>query len=148
MKLDKFLEASPLFWIYAAHSEVFKRFQSELNKENLTFIQSLILVGVFFEETGVTPSSLVKSLRVTPSVVSHALGALVAEGLLLRRQVEGDARKNHFKATSSGKRKVEKLIKVFDSFQNHLEKDIGVRRLVTWNKRAKQMIDSSHDYFN
>ena len=73
MKIEKFLNSSPIFHAYLLSEKLFTPFQAILKKEGLTFIQSMILASLYFEEESVTPTVISDSLNTSPSNVSHAV---------------------------------------------------------------------------
>jgi DNA-binding MarR family transcriptional regulator len=129
MRIEKFLDSTPLFTLFVAYDEIIGDFQKRLAKEGVHFLQALVLTGLFFEERPVRPSELTKSLRARKSNLSHALRSLEKAGLIERKTVPADARAYMFTLTREGRRRVPKLIKIFDSAQNQIEAVRGSRKL-------------------
>src|SRR5271168_1477774 len=122
MRIQKFLDSSPLFNLSLAYDEIIGDFQVRLAKEEVHLLQALILTGLFFEEKPVRPTELAKTFSAAKSNMSHALRALERKGLVERKTAtEEDARAYFFSLTKEGKKKVPKLIKIFDSTQDQIE---------------------------
>ncbi len=122
MKIDKFLESSPLFILFATHAEIIGGFQNRFAKENVHFLEALVLTGLFFEEKPVRPTELSKAFSTTKSNMSHTLRGLEKKGLIERKTSNKDARAYLFTLTREGKKKAPKLIKIFDSTEQQIEK--------------------------
>lgn len=131
MRIEKFLAASPLFALWATHTEVIGDFQKRLAGEGVHFIQALILTGLFFEERPVRPTELAKTLRTEKSTLSHALRSLEKAGWVERSLSDEDARAYFFSLTREGKKKVPRLIKLFDQVQDHIEADSRSQRFLS-----------------
>lgn len=129
MRIEKFLVASPLFNFYSAYDQVLGDFQKRLRDEEVHFLQALILTGIFFEERPVRPSELAKILRATRPNVSHALRNLEKRGLVERRTSKEDARAYLFDLTREGRKKVPRLVKLFDSTENKIEQALGGKKV-------------------
>lgn len=122
MRIQKFLDSSPLFNLSIAYDEIIGDFQKRLSAENVHFLQALTLTGLFFEERPVRPTELAKAFSSSKSNMSHALRDLEKKGLVERKISQGDARAYFFSLTKDGKKKVPKLVKIFDSTQDQIEK--------------------------
>ena len=129
MKIEKFLRTTPLFTLFVAYDEIIGDFQKRISKEEVHFLQALILTGLFFEDRAVRPSELAKVLRTGKSNLSHAIRGLEKAGLVHRATIQEDARAYLFTLTREGKKKVPRLIKIFDSAQEQIEAALGHKRL-------------------
>ena len=129
MRIEKFLSASPLFNLYSAYDQILGDFQKRLKLEDVHFLQALILTGIFFEERPVRPSELAKVFGSTRPNVSHALRSLQKHGLVERKTSSDDARAYFFNLTREGKKKVPRLIKIFDSTEDEIEKGLGGKKI-------------------
>lgn len=129
MRIKKFLEASPLFNLYAAYDQVLGDFQKRLRREDVHFLQALILTGIFFEERAVRPSELATIFRSTRPNISHALRSLEKRGFVERNTSREDARAYLFNLTREGKKKVSRLIKIFDSTEEQIEQALGGKKV-------------------
>jgi DNA-binding MarR family transcriptional regulator len=139
MRIEKFLGASPLFNLYSAYDQILGDFQKKLRREDVHFLQALIMTGIFFEERSVRPSELAKILRTTRPNVSHALRNLEKRGLVERRSSREDARAYLFDLTREGKKKVPRLIKIFDSTEDKIEKALGGKEV---NANLRHFVDA------
>lgn len=130
MRIKKFLAESPLFGLYTTYDQVLGHFEKQLKNENVGFLQALILTGIFFEEAPVRPTQLAKILQTTPPNMSQALKTLEWRGFIERTISKGDARAYLFNLTSAGRRKVPKLIKIFDSIENEVDRSLDSKKVV------------------
>jgi DNA-binding MarR family transcriptional regulator len=129
MRINKFLEESPLFNLAVTYNEVIGDFQTRLSKEGVHFLESLILTALFFEEKAVRPTELARTFQATKSNMSHSLRSLERKGLIERKTDNNDARAYYFSLTKEGKKISTRLIKVFDSTENRLEAAFGQRKI-------------------
>jgi DNA-binding MarR family transcriptional regulator len=129
MRIEKFLGASPLFNLYSAYDQVLGDFQKKLRHEEVHFLQALIMTGIFFEERPVRPSELARIFRTTRPNISHALRNLEKRGLVERRTSREDARAYFFELTREGKKKVPRLVKIFDSTEDKIEQITGGKKV-------------------
>lgn len=129
MKINRFLAESPLFNLALAYNEIIGDFQMRLAKEGVHFLEALIVTGLFFEDRSVQPTELANTLSATKSNMSHSLRSLERKGLIVRKSAEEDARAYFFSLTKEGKRLSAKLIKLFDSVENSLEKGFGTKKI-------------------
>lgn len=121
MRIEKFLETSPLFSLYVAYDQVLRDFQERLKREEVHFLQALIVTGIFFEERAVRPSELAATFKSSRSNISHAIRDLERKGVLERASQENDARGYRLSLSRGGKRKAARLAGIFDSIQNQIE---------------------------
>lgn len=129
MKIKKFLEHSPIFSLYLSTSQIIDDFQRSLMKQEVHFLQGLILTAIFFEENDVRPFELSHEFNVDRSTLSHALRGLEKKGLVKRAMHQTDARGYVFSLTPAGKRKALILIKEFDRLQEGFEQFFGVKKV-------------------
>src|SRR3954454_21352696 len=93
MKIETFLEQSPLFAVNWAARKFEANVTRLLADKNLNFLEALILVSVLFEEPKrVSPSQLATVFSTTRGNISHCVSSLEAGGLLARRIDPDDAR--------------------------------------------------------
>ena len=129
MRIERFLNASPLFGLYSAYDLVMGDFQKRLRRENVHFLQALILTAIFFEERSIRPSELAETFRATRPNISHALRGLERAGLVERGTSDQDARAYLFSLTKDGRRKVARLIKIFDSTEDQIERGLEGKKV-------------------
>jgi DNA-binding MarR family transcriptional regulator len=129
MRIQKFLDESPIFNLSVAYDEIIGDFQKRLAQEQVHLLQALVLTGLFFEDKPVRPTMLAKTFSASKSNMSHALRSLEKAGLVERNISTGDARAYFFSLTKDGKKKVPRLIKIFDSSQNKIETAVGGKRI-------------------
>jgi MarR family transcriptional regulator, organic hydroperoxide resistance regulator len=129
MRIQKFLDSTPLFTLYLAYDQIIGSLQKRLTTEDIHFLQALILTGIYFEERPVQPSELAATLQSTRSNISHSLRSLEKAGWIERKTSLKDARAYFFTLTREGKKKVHRLIKIFDSAQEQIEKSLGGKKL-------------------
>jgi DNA-binding MarR family transcriptional regulator len=83
MRIDAFLQQSPMFAVNRAA----RRFESltahVLAEDSLGFLEGLILAAIFFEAPRlVKPSQLAETFSTTRGNVSHSVSSLEGKGLL------------------------------------------------------------------
>jgi DNA-binding MarR family transcriptional regulator len=122
MKIDNFIQKGPLFWLFELKKFWAETFGKHLKKEDVNFKEALILMALLFEgKKKVTPSQLVNSLSEKKSVISQSLTKLETMGLLKREIGITDARFISLELTREGMIKANRLIKMFEEFENFLE---------------------------
>lgn len=127
MKIDKYLQQSPLFALNAAYETVITSLNREMRQEGLNLLQGLVLTSLFFEgRTDVTPSSLADVFRTSRGNISHIISSLEEKGYVRRRLDVEDARRFHLELKPEGRRKALHLIRFYDRWQDFFEKEVGV----------------------
>jgi len=126
MRIDAFLEESPMF----AVNHAARRFESlagnALSADHLNFLEGMILAAMFFESpAAVKPSQLAEAFGTTRGNVSHCLSSLEAMGHLQRKINPEDARAYQLTLKPQGKKCAVRVIGVFDKLQRAFEKEIG-----------------------
>jgi DNA-binding MarR family transcriptional regulator len=126
MRIDAFLEQSPMFAVNRAA----RRFESltaqVLSGDGLSFLEGLVLAAMFFEAPlPVKPSQLAETFGTTRGNVSHCVSSLEGKGLLQRRIDPEDARAYQLTLKPQGKRCAVRVIGAFDKLQSKFEKEIG-----------------------
>src|ERR1700735_615884 len=96
MRIETFLEQSPMFCV----TLVARRFDALtarlLAADGLNFLEALILAALFFESrAAVKPSQLAETFGTTRGNVSHCISSLEAKGLVQRKIDPEDARAYH-----------------------------------------------------
>jgi len=127
MKIEKFLNSSPTFAAIFAAQFISKQISLKLKDHELTYLQALVLVAIFFEPSQeARPHTLAKSLRMTKGNVSHCISHLQAAGLIQYDSLRNDKRGSIVRLTTRGKAMVAKLIKYFDEMQRKTEDLLSV----------------------
>jgi DNA-binding MarR family transcriptional regulator len=129
MRIEKFLETSPLFNLAVTHDEIIGDLQRRLSKEGVHFLEALVITGVFFEERALRPTELARAFSSSKSNMSHTLRGLEKRGLVERKTSAEDARAYFFSLTKEAKRKAPRLIKIFDSTQSQIEKAVAGKKV-------------------
>jgi len=130
MRIRGFLEESPLFAITKAGRVLEAALNRALRGEELTFLQALVLVAIFFEDPAVvSPSQLADSFSTTRGNMSHCLSSLEARGLVRRQVDREDARVFRISIRPEGKQRAMRLIRTFDGLQKRLEREVGARNV-------------------
>src|SRR5674476_149937 len=115
MRIDAFLEQSPMFAVNRAA----RRFESltaqVLAADSLGFLEGLVLAAIFFEAPRlIRPSQLAETFGTTRGNVSHCVSSLEAKGLLLRKIDPDDARAYRLTLKPHGKKCALRVIGAFD----------------------------------
>ncbi len=126
MRIDAFLEQSPMF----AVSRAARRFDTLAGRamaaDKLNFLEGLTLAALFFDEpTPVKPSQLAETFSTTRGNVSHCVSSLEAKGLLQRVIDPADARSYLLGLTAAGRRTAMRVIKALDKLQAEFEQEAG-----------------------
>jgi DNA-binding MarR family transcriptional regulator len=126
MRIDAFLQESPMFAVNRAA----RRFESLAAKvlapDGLSFLEGLVLAALFFEAPRlVKPSQLADTFGTTRGNVSHCISSLEAKGLLQRKIDPGDARAYHLSLKPQGKKCALRVISAFDTLQKEFEDEVG-----------------------
>jgi DNA-binding MarR family transcriptional regulator len=128
VRIRSYLEESPVFAITKAARVLEASLNRALRGEDLTFLQGLVLVAVFFEDPVLAnPSQLADSFSTTRGNMSHCLSSLEARGLLKRQIDPGDARVFRIAIRPDGKKRAMRLIRTFDGIQNRMEREFGAK---------------------
>ncbi|HXC95847.1 MAG TPA: MarR family winged helix-turn-helix transcriptional regulator [Edaphobacter sp.] len=130
MRIEVFLQQSPVFQA----SRIARRMEASLNtileEEELTFFEALMLAAIFFEKKGgIRPSDLSETFQTTRGNVSHCVSSLEAKGLVRRRIDAEDARSFRLVLQPVGKKRAVRVVGIFDRMQTHFEKKIGAVKL-------------------
>lgn len=130
MRIDAFLQESPMF----AVSRAARRFEGlairALAGDRLSFLEGLTLAALFFEAPRpVKPSQLAETFGTTRGNVSHCITSLEAKGWLQRRIDPEDARAYQLTLKPQGKRCAVRVIAALDKLQREFEGEIGKNAL-------------------
>lgn len=135
MRINKYLEQSPVFAINLAYEAILTDLNRSLKEEGLNVMQALLLTALFFEEDrAVTPSMLAKAFHTSRGNISHSISHLEAKAWVRRKVDIDDARSFHIELRPEGRKKALALIKFFDKLQNHFESKMAAsacQRVVT-----------------
>jgi DNA-binding MarR family transcriptional regulator len=140
MRIDAFLEQSPVFAVNRAA----RRFESMttqlLAADGLSFLEGLILAAVFFESPQqIKPSQLAATLGTTRGNVSHCVSSLESKGLLQRSIDLEDARAYLLALKPAGKRCAVRVIAAFDQLQKQCEQAGGKTALNEMQKTLRKL---------
>jgi DNA-binding MarR family transcriptional regulator len=140
MRIDAFLNESPMFAVNRAA----RRFESVTGKaleaDNLSFLEGLVLSAMFFEAPRlIKPSELADTFATTRGNVSHCVSSLEAKGLLQRRIDAEDARAYQLTLKPQGRKCAVRVIGVFDKLQKQFEDEIGKTALREMLKTLRKL---------
>jgi DNA-binding MarR family transcriptional regulator len=140
MRIDAFLDESPMFAVNRAA----RRFDSLTTKvlagDSLGFLEGLILAATFFEAPRpVKPSQLAETFGTTRGNVSHCVSSLEAKGLLQRKIDPRDARAFQITLKPQGKKCAMRVIGAFDKLQKDFEDEIGKASLREMLKALRKL---------
>jgi DNA-binding MarR family transcriptional regulator len=126
MRIDAFLEQSPVFAVHRAARRFEVMTAQALAEDELSFLEGLSLAAIFFEmPRPVKPSQLAEAFATTRGNVSHCLSVLEAKGLVQRRIDPEDARAFLLSLKPQGKRCALRVIAAFDKQQKEFETATG-----------------------
>jgi DNA-binding MarR family transcriptional regulator len=140
MRIDAFLNESPMFAVNRAA----RRFESlttqVLAGDSLGFLEGLVLAAMFFEAPLlVKPSQLAETFATTRGNVSHCVSSLEAKGLLQRKIDPTDARAYLLTLKPQGKRCALRVIGAFDRLQKEFENEVGRASLSEMLKTIRKL---------
>jgi len=126
MKIQKYLEQSPVFSINAAYERMIPRLNKQLKSDDLNMMQGLVLTALFFEQRkDISPSQLADLFQTSRGNMSHILSHLEAKGWIKRVVHDQDARQFQIELKNEGRKKAVTLIKFYDKLQSTFEKELG-----------------------
>ena len=126
MRIDAFLQESPMFAVNRAARRFEALTARVLAGDGLGFLEGLVLAALFFEAPRqVKPSELAATFATTRGNISHCVSSLEAKGLLQRRIDPEDARAYLLTLKSHGKRCALRVIAALDRMQREFEEEIG-----------------------
>jgi DNA-binding MarR family transcriptional regulator len=126
MRIDAFLEQSPMFAVNRAARRFDSLTAQVLAGDGLSFLEGLVLAAMFLEAPlPVKPSELAETFGTTRGNVSHCVSSLEAKGLLQRKIDPEDARAYQLTLKPQGKRCAVRVIGAFDKLQTKFEREIG-----------------------
>jgi DNA-binding MarR family transcriptional regulator len=140
MRIDAFLDESPLFAVNRAA----RRFESltaqVLAADSLGFLEGLVLAAMFFEAPRlVKPSQLAETFGTTRGNVSHCVSSLEAKGFLQRKIDPEDARAYLLTLKPQGKKCALRVIAAFDKLQKEFEEEVGRTALGNMLKAIRKL---------
>ena len=140
MRIDAFLEQSPMFAVNRAARRFDSLTAQVLAGDGLSFLEGLVLAAMFFEAPlPVRPSELAETFGTTRGNVSHCVSSLEAKGLLQRKIDPEDARAYQLSLKPQGKRCALRVIAAFDRLQKEFESEIGKAALGEMLKAIRKL---------
>jgi DNA-binding MarR family transcriptional regulator len=132
MRIETFLEQSPLFEIYRVSRKLDAQLRQILGPNEITFFEALLLVSILFEEPhAVKPSHLAETFSTGRGNISNCISSLEARGLLKRRIDPDDGRSIQLLLKPLGRKYAMQAVRIFDQMQKQFEKKIGATQLKT-----------------
>ena len=126
MRIETFLEHSPMFAVSRAGRRAEALASRLLAQDELNFLEGLVLAALFLEAPRpVKPSALAETFCTSRSNVSHCLSSLEARALIQRRIDPEDARAYSIALRPAGKRAALRVIAAFDAMQRRYEEEVG-----------------------
>jgi DNA-binding MarR family transcriptional regulator len=129
MRIESFLDQSPVFQAGRAARRMESAFNAVLKLEGLTLSESLMLAAIFLEKKRVRPSELARTFDTTRGNVSHTVSALEAKRLIRRRIDPEDARGFLLELEPAGRKRAARVAAILDRLQSHLEAEISPAKL-------------------
>src|SRR5258708_29534158 len=123
MRIEAFLQQSPLFEINRASRKFASSLNGILGSGDTNFLEALVLLSILFEEPNtVGPSQLADVLSTTRGNIGHCISSLEAKGLLRRRIDPEDARGFQLFIKPQGRKCAMGAMRTLDELQRQLEK--------------------------
>jgi DNA-binding MarR family transcriptional regulator len=130
VRIEAFLQQSPLFAVRRASRRLDSQLTRILGGGQISFLEALVLVSIFFEEPKATkPSELAETLATTRGNISHCISSLEAKGLVRRRIDSEDARAFHVLLKPEGRARAMRVIRMFHRLQKDFERHVGASNL-------------------
>lgn len=130
MRIEAFLEESPLFEIYRVSRKLETQLRQLLSPCDISFFEALLLVSILFEEPrAVKPSQLAETFSTGRGNISNCISTLEARGLLKRRIDPEDGRSIQLQLKTPGRKCAMQAVRVLDQMQKLFEKKIGAPQL-------------------
>jgi DNA-binding MarR family transcriptional regulator len=140
MRINAFLNESPMFAVSRAARRFDALASRSLAVDDLSFLEGLVLAALFFEAPKlIKPSHLAETFGTTRGTVSHCVSSLEAKGLLQRRIDPDDARAYQLSLKPQGKRCALRVIAAFDRLQKEFESEIGKAALADMLKAIRRL---------
>ena len=126
MRIEAFLQESPMFAVNCAARRFASLANQALAADNLSFLEGLVLVAIFFEAPKqIKPSQLAETFATTRGNISHSLSSLEGKGFLQRKIDPLDARAFLLALKPSGRKAAYRVISAFDGMQRAFETEVG-----------------------
>jgi DNA-binding MarR family transcriptional regulator len=140
MRIDAFLNESPMFIVNRAARRLDALAVQVLAPDDLNFLEGLILAAIFFDEPELAkPSQLAETFGTTRGNVSHCISSLEAKGFLQRTIDPDDARSYLLALKPQGKKCAIRVIRAFDRLQTRFEHEIGKNLLAETLKTIRRL---------
>jgi DNA-binding MarR family transcriptional regulator len=140
MRIDAFLDESPMFAIVRAARRFDTLAFQTLDADGLSFFEGLLLAAVYFETPKpVKPSHLAETFGTTRSNVSHCIASLEAKGLLQRKIDPSDARAYQLSLKPQGKKCALRVVSAFEKLQRGFEREIGTLAITEMLKTIRRL---------
>lgn len=140
MRIDTFLEQSPIFAVNRAARRFDSLTAALLAQDGLSFLEGLILAALFFEAPQlIRPSLLAETLGTTRGNISHCVSSLENRGLIQRSIDPEDARAYLLSLKPAGKRCAMRVIGAFDRLQGRCEQLGGKSALSEMLKTLRKL---------
>ncbi|HEX8711714.1 MAG TPA: MarR family winged helix-turn-helix transcriptional regulator [Terracidiphilus sp.] len=108
--------------------------------DNLGFLESLVLAGLFFEAPRqVKPSELAATFATTRGSISHCISSLEAKGLVQRKIDPEDARAYLLTLRPQGRRCALRVIAALDRLQKGFEDEVGKAELAEMIRTVRRL---------
>jgi DNA-binding MarR family transcriptional regulator len=130
MRIETYLQQSPVYEISRAFRRVDQHLTRLLLPTGLHFVEALMISSVLFEEPGtVTPSQLAETFTMTRSNISHCISSLEAKGLISRQVDAEDTRVCHLRLKPAGRKCAMQVVSILDRLQRTFERKIMAAEL-------------------
>jgi len=128
---------------FIANQNIQSSLERSLSQHGLNFLKSLILIGLYFEDSKdrLGPSRLASSLGFSRSRTSQEITSLNQAGFVVRTLSAQSGRSVNIRLTSAGEKKAQELIKIFSRIQQQIDRTLGESRAEELNADLIKMKD-------
>lgn len=124
MKLEKFINESPIFSIELSNRMIGAGLREKLSEYGINTTQALILACIFFEKK-TYPSNIAKLFHLPKAVISQHLSKLFELGYIIRKVDPDNAKKISLTLEPAEKKNILKIIGIIQKEESKIEKNIG-----------------------
>lgn len=127
MKISVFIKRSPIVPIIFCGKTLEQQLTEKLHSMGLNLVDGMVIASIFFEARACRPSEIASALGLSRSQVSQSVKRLQTTGFVERSLHDKDARALNLRLTSTGRSRVQKVVRVFDELTRIIEGALGTK---------------------